>query len=280
MLSAHRPGRAVLHVIAAFSLVVAGGALDHAQAQGKLAAEYSISMAHITVGKGGWTTDIGAEQYTATAHGNASGILSVLVSGQGRIATAGMVKDGRLQPAAFISKMDSDDDKTDLRMRFENGNVVELVAEAAADAKERVPVTEAHRQGVLDPLSALLIPAGGTGGVLTAEACQRTLPVFDGRRRYDLKLAFKRTDKVKADKGYQGAVVVCSLAFQPIAGHRPGSALVKYLSQGRDMELWLAPVAGTRILAPFRLSITNLIGNIVIDAGKFETLAQIGPKTP
>jgi hypothetical protein len=157
---------------------------------------------------------------------------------------------------------------------------VELVAEAAADAKERVPVTEAHRLGVLDPLSALLIPVGGTGGVLTAEACQRSLPVFDGRRRYDLKLAFKRTDKVKADKGYQGAAVVCSLVFQPIAGHRPGSALVKYLSQGRDMELWLAPIAGTRILAPFRLSITNLVGNIVINAGKFETVAQIGPKTP
>jgi len=276
----HSAGRAFLHAISAIAFVAAGGALDCAQAQSRLQAEYSITMAHITVGKGVWVTEIGPDQYTATASGSASGILSVLVSGEGVISTQGAFKDGRLLPAVFTSKMDSSDDKTDLRMRFENGNVVELAAEAPSDSEPRVPVTEAHRQGVLDPLSALLIPVGGTGEVISVEACQRTLPVFDGRRRYDLKLAFKRADKVKADKGYQGGAVVCSLAFQPIAGHRPTSALVKYLSQGRDIELWLAPIAGTRILAPFRLSITNLIGNIVINAGKFETVAQASPKTP
>jgi hypothetical protein len=79
---------------------------------------------------------------------------------------------------------------------------------------------------------------------------------------------------VKAAKGYQGPVVVCSITFQPIAGHRADSKLVKYLSQGRDMELWLAPIAGTRVLAPFRLSVTNIIGNIVIEASQFETQAQ------
>lgn len=268
------------HAVVALVLIVAGGGLDQAQAQGKFVAEYAITMAHIAVGKGTWTADIGPEQYTATASGSASGIFSVLVSGQGSITTRGVVKDGRLQPLVFTSKINSDDGKTDLQMRFENGNVAELVAEAATDAAERVPVTEAHRQGVLDPLSALLIPAGGAGDVLAADACRRTLPIFDGRRRYNLQLAFKRADKVKAAKGYQGPVVVCSLGFQPIAGHRATSMLVKYLSQGRDIELWLAPIAGTRILAPFRLSVTNLIGNIVIDAGRFETLAQTAPKAP
>jgi hypothetical protein len=276
----HSAGRVLLHAASALAFIAAGGALDCAQAQGKLQAEYSISMAHITVGKGAWTTDIGTDQYAATASGSASGILSVLVSGEGVISVQGMIKDGRLQPSVFTSKMDSSDDKTDLRMRFENGNVVELVADAPSTAEPRVPVTEVHRQGVLDPLSALLIPVAGTSEVISVEACQRTLPVFDGRRRYDLKLAFKRADKVKADKGYQGGVVVCSLAFQPIAGHRPASALIKYLSQGRDMELWLAPIAGTRILAPFRLSITNLIGNIVINASRFETVAQADTKAP
>jgi hypothetical protein len=44
-------------------------------------------------------------------------------------------------------------------------------------------------------------------------------------------------------------VVVCSVSYEPIAGHRPSTPLVKYLSEGRGMEMALAPVAGTRLLA-------------------------------
>ena len=45
---------------------------------------------------------------------------------------------------------------------------------------------------------------------------------------------------------------------------------MKYLD-GREIELTLAPIAGTRLLAPFRLSIFNMLGNIVVEATAFET---------
>jgi hypothetical protein len=38
-------------------------------------------------------------------------------------------------------------------------------------------------------------------------------------------------------KGYAGPVVVCSVAYEPMAGHRASTALVKYLSEGREMEI-------------------------------------------
>jgi hypothetical protein len=121
---------------------------------------------------------------------------------------------------------------------------------------------------VIDPVSAMLVP--GRPDALTPAACQRTLPIFDGTRRYDIALAFKRMDKVKTATGYQGPVVVCAAALRPIAGHRADSALVKYLSGGRDLELWLAPIAGTRVLGPYRLSVANLIGDLVIEAVRYE----------
>ena len=65
--------------------------------------------------------------------------------------------------------------------------------------------------------------------------------------------------------------MVCAVAFRAIAGHRVGSPLVKYLGGGREIELTLAPIGGTRLLAPFRLSIANLLGNIVVEATAFET---------
>jgi hypothetical protein len=50
--------------------------------------------------------------------------------------------------------------------------------------------------------------------------------------------------------------------------------MVKFLAPGRDIELWLAPVAGTRLLAPIRVQIANLLGNIVVQAQEFEAAAQ------
>jgi Protein of unknown function (DUF3108) len=109
---------------------------------------------------------------------------------------------------------------------------------------------------------------------LARDVCRHTLPIFDGQQRYDLKLAFKRMDKVTAEKGYAGPVVVCSVSYEPIAGHRPSTPLIKYLSEGREMEMALAPVAGTRLLAPFRMLVVSALANLVIEANQFEVTAQ------
>ena len=63
------------------------------------------------------------------------------------------------------------------------------------------------------------------------------------------------------------------MTFQARAGHRSSSTLVKYLSEGRDIELWLAPVAGARLLAPFRVSVASILGTLVVEARRFEVLA-------
>jgi hypothetical protein len=85
-------------------------------------------------------------------------------------------------------------------------------------------------------------------------------------------------DKMTAEKGYAGPVVVCSVSYEPIAGHRANIPLVKYLSEGREMEIALAPLAGTRLLAPFRLSVVSTLANLMIEADRFETI--VAPGTP
>jgi len=139
-----------------------------------------------------------------------------------------------------------------------------------------VPVTNSNRQGIVDPLTALLFSAAAAGEGMSQEAC-RTLPIFDGHQRYDLKLAFKRMDKVTAEKGYAGPVVVCSVSYEPIAGHRANIPLIKYLSEGREMEIALAPIAGTRLVAPFRLSVVSMLANLMIEANRFETIMAPAP---
>ena len=45
-------------------------------------------------------------------------------------------------------------------MNFDEGVVKDLIDRPPPSTKDRIPVTEAHRRGVADPLSAMLISAG------------------------------------------------------------------------------------------------------------------------
>jgi hypothetical protein len=92
--------------------------------------------------------------------------------------------------------------------------------------------------------------------------------------RYTLKFVYKRMEQVRAEKGYQGAAVVCALYFVPLAGFVPTRTTIKYLADQRDMEVWLAPVIGTRVLVPFRLSVPTPLGAGVMEATQFISLAQ------
>ena len=255
----------------AFALLTAALG-NRAHAEGKLDASYTISFARIRVGDISATGVFGESEYVISARGRAGGIMKVLVDGEASFSTRGTVKDGYPVPTTFTSKIVSDAETSDVTMVLDEGSVKELAA-AAPTKSDRVPVTQANRQGIVDPLTAMLFSAAAAGEGLHRDVCRHTLPIFDGQQRYDLKLAFKRMDKVAAERGYAGPVVVCSVSYEPIAGHR-AYPLVKYLSEGREMEMALAPVAGTRLLAPFRMLVVSALANLVIEANQFEVTAQ------
>src|SRR5258708_21150228 len=175
-------------------------------------------------------------------------------------------------------KINSADDPLDVNMVIEQGNGKETMV--LTHSSDRVPITDADRKGISDPLSAVFVPVGEMGDGLNKETCQRTLPIFDGRQRYDLQLDFKRLDKVTANNGYSGPVIVCSLSYRPIAGHRVSAPLVRYLSESREIEIALAPLAGTGLLAPYRLVVANLLANLVVQANRFETSIETAPAPP
>ncbi len=249
-----------------------------AQAQGRLRGQYTITMSGVSIGQIAWLVDIEEKRYVTSAHGKASGVLSILVSGEGSVATHGAIIDDRLVPSYFTSRVIDDEGTSDLRMTFEDGNVKEMVGPPPPPA-DRVPVTEADRRAVNDPLTAMLIPTPAGGDMLAAANCGHVLHIFDGRRRYNLALSYKRVDKIAVKKGLSTAALVCGVALQPIAGYRADSMLVKYIAGRRDLELWLVPIAGTNVIAPVRVVMPTLLGTLEIIAAKFDTIA-VPPTSP
>jgi len=251
----------------ALALTVSAG---QAHAQASFEAAYTIAAARIPVGNATLSGSVGPDAYTMSMSGQTSGLLRVLASGEGSMAVTGIVSGGKLSPLLsplrYTSKTMADDDTLAVTMTFRDGNVYELEATEPPPGEDRIALIAEHRRQVLDPLTALLLPVGDGGEAV----CRRTLPVFDGRRRYDLRLTFKRIEQVRADRGYAGPAVVCAIAFQPIAGHRRASPLLTFLTDGRDVEMALAPIAGAGVLAPFRITATYMLGNVVMQTTRFE----------
>ena len=264
-------GRTVRAVLAAgMLLLLAVGLSKPAAAQGRLDARYAATLGGLPIGRGAWVIDISDDHYTAAASGMTAGIMRIFASGQGTTAARGNIAGGNLLPVSYASNIKTEEKSEDVRMTLRGLNITEFsVTPPAPPNPERVPLAEAHRRGVSDPMTGSLMRVPGTGNPLNPEACNRTQSIFDGRLRFDLQFQFKRMDSVKAERGYEGPVVVCAVYFRPIAGYIPDRPAIRYLVDLRTIEVWLAPIAGTRVLVPFRMSIPTPLGEGLLQATQF-----------
>jgi hypothetical protein len=242
------------------------------QTQAKLDAHYTATLAGIPIGTGHWIVTIGEDRYSAVVNGGTAGLLKAFAGATGSGLTQGRVIHGAFAPATYLVSTTSRKTTETIRIALANGGVTDFSIEPAEDPNpDRIPITEAHKHGVTDPMTASLLRVPGSADPLAPQACQQgATAIFDGRMRYELRLAYKRMATVKAEKkGYQGPAVVCAVFFTPVAGYVPDRAAIKYLAAQRDMEVWFAPVTGTRVLVPFKVTIPTPLGTGMLEATEF-----------
>lgn len=266
---AHLTCKIALGLAAIYAVALADAAGDGAFAQGRLEARYNATLAGIKLGQGTWIVDAGDDQFTAVASGVTTGLARVFGRGEGTGASRGMVKGSEFSPTSYSSSMTTGKKTEEIRITLNGGTVKDFdVTPPTPPSSLRIPLTDAHRRNVFDPMTASLVRVPGTGDLLAQDNCKRHAGIFDGRMRYDLTMAFKRFEKVKV-KGYEGQALVCAIYFAPLAGHIPDRAAIKYLVAQRDMEVWLAPITGTRVLAPIKLSVPTPLGTGELEATQF-----------
>lgn len=270
-----RPFAARAGMAFAAALLAASLPGSSAQAQGKLDARYEVTLAGIPVGKGAWVIDIADDQYSASASGGTTGLLKAFAGGSGTGAAVGRIVNGALVPANYSATTTSSKKSEAIAMTLAAGNVKDFTIDPEPPVDpDRIPITDAHKKSVFDPMTGSLLRVPGTGDPLSPDSCRVATPIFDGRMRYDLKLDFKRMETVKAEKGYHGPTLVCAVYFTPVAGYIPDRAAIKYLAAQRNMEVWLAPIAGTRVLVPYKMTIPTPLGTGVLEATQFITTAS------
>lgn len=254
---------AVLPVLSVLALCASATA-----AETRLKVKYGVSLSGFPVASAYLNYVLDGKGYTVTGSARTIGIVRLISNGRGKVSATGRRHGSHLVPAAFSYDITDDGDRETLKMAFIGNRVGKIEIDPPENPKKlkrRVPLKRSHKVGVLDPLSALFIPAGAD------KVCDRTLSIFDGGQRYDLVLTRKRTDRFRGGgKNFKGRVVVCAISYRPIAGHRANKREVKYMQRNSSMEIWMAPIGDTGIMAPVIARLNTQIGKLVIRAKRYQ----------
>jgi Protein of unknown function (DUF3108) len=235
----------------------------------KLDATYAATLFGFPIGGITWTIEVKDDRFTASASGETAGLLRIFAQGHGFANASGTVAGKRAVASNFLVSFTHDNATQRVEIAFSGGKAKEHVSPPRTLNPALVPLTDASRSDVVDPMTALMIYVPGSGDAAVPAACDHKVAVFDGHMRYDLRLTFERIEQVTAAAGYQGPAVVCGIHFIPLAGYDPNRYSIKYLQAERHMEIWLAPVGETRLMVPFRVSVPTPIGVGVLQATRF-----------
>ncbi|HEY0290745.1 MAG TPA: DUF3108 domain-containing protein [Hansschlegelia sp.] len=244
-----------------------------AAAETRVRARYALTLAGFDIGTATMQAGIDKASYDMNMSVRMTGLVKFFTGGRGAATSRGAYGDTSVSPSAYALNTKSSDKGQIIRFALAGGAIRQISVEPPPKTKDTVPVTDADKRGVVDPLSALMMPVAGTADPLDKSSCDRTLPVFDGRQRFDVTLRYDRMETATADpsaKGsYDGKLIVCKASYKAIAGHKPGREQVVFMENNKDMEVWLAPVSGTRALLPWKISVRTPIGTAVISATSF-----------
>ena len=251
---------------AALAAALIAAAAPCASAAESLQVGYSIRLLGLSLGTAGLTAKLSPSNYEMEVSAKVAGIATVVTRAEGGARSSGAIEQGRILSRSYATASSNSHETRTVRMALNAGSVrsVEVVPPPQPHA-DRIPLTESHKRGIVDPLSALVMPVPGRTALIGPAACDRTLPVFDGYTRFDVTLSYAGTKEVRSP-AYAGPVAVCKARYKAIAGHRPERKSTNYMENNRQMEVWLMPVENARVLTPYKIMVATQVGQLVIEA--------------
>lgn len=223
---------------------------------------YNISLGGLTLMSIDVKAVVEGGHYVITSFVATKGLADLFVSANVQALSTGDVIGKTVVPHTYNSDIQDPKKRQLVGLLFGDKGPLSVDASPAYDS--RFPVSDELKASTVDPISGLLFIALGSSAKPDAP-CGVNVPVFDGRRRYDLKLDFKANDKVSARGAYEGPALHCIARYQRVAGFKPPKH-GKKASEVPPIDVWLAPLEGGEMLVPVRLQLDSDFGGIVAKA--------------
>lgn len=169
---------------------------------------YDFYLGGIRAGELTIDAEYDGEAYRARSNLRTAGIVGAIYKASFEAATEGAVSETGLAPRRFTADSRMRAKEQSVEMLYANGGPREVRAQPAFQPKPwEIPPEE--QSGTIDPITAAL---SALAPVPRAAVCNRSVEVFDGRRRYAIDLGQPEPD---------GDRLKCSALYRRIAGFKP-----------------------------------------------------------
>jgi hypothetical protein len=219
------------------------------------------------------TVTIGAD----AAHYNI-GIKAVTAGAIGRmmpwsvnIGSKGNISGDVLQPVEHAQTNNFQGKDRSVVLRYDgHGGFIErkVVPEAQEDQRDEVPADQTRN--TLDIVSGLM---AGLRAVDRTGSCNSRVPIFDGRRRFDLVYSDDGHETLESSgvAVYAGDALKCTVKVEPLAGYWKKNQKKFFTRKvnGEDqvvpVEVYIARVGTAKVEVPVRIESASPFGPLVLN---------------
>ncbi len=220
----------------------------------QIAIQYKATLAGIYVGSARMRIALTKQAYNIAASGSLSGVLKSLVGFRVDVKTYGTLANAVMIPQRYSTEYGTANSLRSIEIDYSaNRKAAVLANPPFFPSRTRIALKPAHLKNTVDPLSALFLPVKKNRSSLSPDNCQRLMPVFDGRMRYNLKVSSSVTQKPDQKiRSFDGPVLVCRIKVEPIAGYSPQKNKAGKPPKNNAIEIWLTPMGATGLLIPVK----------------------------
>ncbi|MEL6946003.1 MAG: DUF3108 domain-containing protein [Pseudomonadota bacterium] len=237
-----------------------GVSFANAAAASSVTSELAVKFAGINIAQLKSVYRIDGNAYSIDGAAKTNGLASLFASTRARFRSTGRFSGRAVVPNAHKLTFSQRRKNGVLSLAFQGGNVVDAVVQPKPKVRKgQVPVLAKHLKAVLDPISALVFPVSAADVGNARKICNRTVPVYTGASRMNLRFVLKGTRQVKA-QGFSGTAYVCALRYEPVSGHRPTRKDTRFMVANRDMNVTMARIGDSNAYGLFAFRVKTRRG--------------------
>jgi hypothetical protein len=278
-----RPPLRALRRLALAGLILAAPAAGHAgPAPTRLDIDYRFYFGGLDLFQMDVAAEMAPDSYRLDTFMRTQGVADTFIRSEIRSNVEGRIDAGAPHPVRFSSSYDGTFGPRSVRMVYDGGGPAEVEAQPADPADDREAVPDDMRRGTVDPLTASLISAIAQSAEVSGAAtsgppkCPGTIPIFDGRRRYDISFTYEGEDELATsnEAAYSGPATICRLETKRIAGFSRSWERQEAKDPPPPPKLWLARVGPEGLVLPVRLVAKTRWGTAVAHLERLDREGQ------
>ena len=231
------------------------GAETPAQPGSQVQIAMTLYAGGVTLGKVDLNATIRGDQYHAVSNLQTGGVVNAFWQSEIQATSTGTLALRNFHPSLYDSFYTGrSDKKQEVSLTYDGNGPVRLYADPPYSTTG-YEVTPDQQRATFDPLSAITYLVSGVGAAAD-NPCGIILPVFDGRRRYNVEITKIKDTNVSMDNGlYKGHVLVCQIKYRQLAGFKP--KVIKEGASFPTINAWVATfpsaVTGRDYVVPLRV---------------------------